>query len=290
MANVRLSALFAATLLSACGGGGGNPGNCNASDLLCNPPPSAPSPVQPPPGPAPAPTPPPPSPPAPGPGAGPTALRGPEGFWTGSTNTGRVAYVYVQEDGTVWMMYSGAGNPYVLAGVGFGRLASTTTSFVGDGVDVNVEGLGVSTGAFSGTYTAGANMDGMVQFTNSRLAYSATFDPAYLQKPDLSLLAGTFSAPVTVGTTQETVTTAIRGDGTISGVSMPSGCTFAGTIAPRITGNAFATKITFGGPPCLAGRSTFDGIAIYNGPAGQIVSAALNSSKTAGFFMLAIKQ
>lgn len=289
MVSARLAALFTAAAVTACGGGGGDPGTCNASEQLCNPPPPNVTPVQPsPPSPSP---PPPPSPPAPEPAPGtPKALHGAEGFWTGTTNTGRIAYVYVQENGVIWMMYTGVGNPYTLAGAGYGNVSSNQSTFVGDGVDVNLEGLGVTRAQFTGTYEAGQRMSGAVQYTNSRLTFSATFDQSYYGKPDVSALAGTYTSSVIAGNTVETVTVTIQADGAVAGVSMPSGCTFIGTIAPRITGNVFATKTTFGGPPCLGGRSTFDGVAIYNAPAGQLVGAALNQGKTAGFFLLGNKQ
>jgi hypothetical protein len=85
------------------------------------------------------------------------------------------------------------------------------------------------------------------------------------------------------------VTVDVSGNGTMTG-SGTSGCTFSGTAAPRISGNIFATKTTFNGPPCLFGRQTLDGVLYYDETINRAYGMAMTDARDGGFMFVAPRQ
>jgi hypothetical protein len=77
--------------------------------------------------------------------------------------------------------------------------------------------------------------------------------------------------------------------GTLSGYSS-DGCTVAGTLSPRATGNEFQTSATFGGGACRQGTETVTGLVLYNATTHRLFSAALNRSRTTSFLFLGTKR
>jgi hypothetical protein len=77
-------------------------------------------------------------------------------------------------------------------------------------------------------------------------------------------------------------------NGTFTGIEA-SGCSFTGTATPRVHGNIFDQRITFGGAPCLFAGSTLVGIAYFDIPNRRLYAAAPASNRTDGAIFLGTK-
>lgn len=285
----NLVILFAA-VAAGCGGGGGNPGTCSGSDQLCNPPPPAPSFPTPAPSPSPAPAPSPSPSPTPAPPPAEQPANTAEGFWHGASSNGRTTTTIVQDDGVVWTIYSAVNNPGLIGGVIHGHITRAgDTILAGDARDFNLEGLGVNDATVTATFVAQSTISGTIRYTNTTLNFGGTFDAKYLQKPSLASLAGTYVTQSVIAGNVERVTATVTADGKMTG-SGTSGCSFSGTAAPRISGNIFATKLTFNGPPCILGNQTTDGVLYFDETIGRAYGAGLNGSRTGGLLYIAQRQ
>jgi hypothetical protein len=85
----------------------------------------------------------------------PTPAGTAEGLWNGTISSGRTATGLFLDDGTYWVVYSSVGNSAVIAGAAQGNGTSSNGIFnSSNGIDFNLEGLGVNRFTLAGTYTA----------------------------------------------------------------------------------------------------------------------------------------
>jgi hypothetical protein len=213
----------------------------------------------------------------------PASFGTPEGLWHGATGFGKSLNGLVLDDGTFWFMYSAAGNASVMAGFVQSNSHSGVETFsTWDSVDFNLEGSGISINGViaGGGYIPQATMDGFINF---RLqlpdSFSATYDVDYSLTPSLATLAGTYSGSAATQGGTEFATVTVAETGAISG-SSASGCIYAGTAAPRATGNVYNFSITFAGSPCFNGTATVTGVAYLQGT--ELIAMALNADRTSG--------
>jgi hypothetical protein len=242
-----IAGLCLATLLSACGGGGDSPAST----------------------------------PAPGPSA--EGVYG--GTLTGATST--AFQMLVLENSDFWSMYginSTAG--FMVAGLVQGSGTSSNGSFTSS----NAKDFGVSpavAGTLAASYDATAKtISGNIKSGTNTVTFNGGPVAGSLYNyniaASLTNIAGQWSLSSTSG---ETVGINISASGTYTALSR-SGCSFAGTIAPRASGkNVFNISMTFGGAPCgLAGQSG-SGIALSyplaNGQT-QLIVASTDSTRTYG--------
>lgn len=266
---MRVGIVLASTvvlMLSACGGGGGNPGTCMASALTCARVSGGGSPGNPAPG----------SPPA--------------GLYRGTTADGRaVAAVVRRESSATWVIYTAAGSTTLIAGAQQGTAAFANGTFsIADLRDFSVERKAVSSGTMTGTYVANSTLAGTATFSASSVAFTASYDVASTQAPALFTIAGLYSGTAATLAGTESTTFTIAQDGTLAG-SSPSGCRFSGTAALEPGINAYAVSVTFQGGTCSNANSTVSGVAYYDAGVRRITAAALNADRSNGFILAAGK-
>lgn len=66
-------------------------------------------------------------------------------------------------------------------------------------------------------------------------------------------------------------------------------CNFTGTATPRTDGNAFNVSATFSGGACPVAGTTLSGIAYYDPADRSLLSAVINSGRTASAIFLGTK-
>jgi hypothetical protein len=232
---------------------------------------------------------------APRPGAGggggevndPTASAG---LWQGSTSNGRQTFGALLSDGSYWIFYTLMGDSSRIAGVAEGTATSiggTLTST--NGLDFSLEGMGVSTANIIATYVPRTSLSGTIGYPNQSVSFASSY--VTVLPAALSQIAGSYrgEAAAASAPTTGSVSVTVSASGVIDGTSA-SGCNFTGAATPRTDVAAFDLTVTFGGGACALGISTVRGIAIYDAITGQLLSAAVNTSRTDGFLALVTKQ
>jgi hypothetical protein len=239
------------SLLSACGGGGGGDGSSSAP-----PPPVATS---------------------------------AEGLWKGTTSNGRTIAGLVLNDGSYWFLYTAIGNSAVLGGAVQGHGSSSNGTFTSsDGLDFNFEGQGLNPFTLSGMYAQKSTLSGTVSFSGGSFTVDTTYDAEYETAPSLTTIAGTYSGTAVSAGGYDSAMVTIASSGAITG-SSGGGCTFSGTATPRSTGNAYDVSVTFAGGTCSNGTDTVTGVAHYDATDKRLISAALNSGRSNGFYYDGVK-
>ncbi len=211
-----------------------------------------------------------------------------EGFWTGTTDTNRTIAGVVLDDGVYWVLYSGIGDPSVVAGLIQGDSTSQHGVFTSsNAMDFNLEGQPIRQAAVSGSYVMKQSLNGTIVYQiGGQSTFSTTYDSDYELTPDMNAVAGTYTGSVTAN---ESVTVVLTSNGGISG-SSSTGCTFTGTFSPRTHGNVFNIAVTFGGQAaCSNGTDTVNGIGFYDAGTKTLTGAALNSTRTNGFVLIGTK-
>lgn len=218
--------------------------------------------------------------PAATPAATPTSA---EGLWSGTTNTNRTIAGVILDDGTYYVLYSVTANPNLIAGVVQGNGTSSNGSFTSANArDFNLEGLGVLSATISGSYTARQALSGTITYGGAGSStFTSTFSPAYDTTPSLAILAGTYTGQAGSSAGVQSAALTIASNGVFSGVEA-SGCSFTGIATPRVHGNIFDHRVTFGGAPCLFAGSTLVGIAYFDVPNSRLYAAAPTDNRTDG--------
>jgi hypothetical protein len=214
-----------------------------------------------------------------------------EGLWNGTTGSGRSFSGLVLDDGTYWFLYTAVGNNTVLGGAVQGNGTSSSGKFTSsNGMDFNLEGLGINAFTLAGTYTAKSQLGGTLTYTPSGTnTFTSTYDTGYDMTPSLATIVGTYSGEaVTANSGPESASVTIASGGAITGTSA-GGCSFMGTASPRAKGNVYDVSVTFNGGVCTNGTSTVTGVAYFIAAQKQLVSTALNSGRTNGFLFLGVK-
>jgi hypothetical protein len=220
----------------------------------------------------------------------PASLGTAEGLYNGTTGTNRTIAGLVLDDGNYWFIYTAVGNSAVIAGAVQGTGTSSTGNFTSsNGIDFNLEGLGVNDFSFAGTYTQKSQIGGTITYVGgSTGTLTGTYSTDYGLTPSLATLAGTYSGSAATAGGVEQATVTIMSSGAISGVSA-SGCSYTGTASVRPKGNVYNVAVTFGGGVCSNGTGTVNGVAYYVAAQNGLVSAALNSGRTNGFLFEGVK-
>jgi hypothetical protein len=218
-------------------------------------------------------------------------LKTAEGLWNGTTGTGRRFSGLVLDDGTYWFLYTAVGNDAVLGGAVQGNGTSSAGKFSSsNGIDFNLEGLGINDFTLAGTYTASSKLGGTLTYaSNATNTFTSTYDTDYDLVPAVATVAGTYTGTgVTATSGAEAATATITSGGTINGTSA-FGCSFTGTAAARSKGNVYNVSVTFSGGDCANGNATVTGVAYYIASQRGLVVTALNGARTNGFIFEGVK-
>jgi hypothetical protein len=213
-----------------------------------------------------------------------------EGLWNGTTGTGRTIAGLVLDNGGYWFIYTAVGNNTVIAGAVQGNGASSFGKFTStNGVDFNLEGLGINDFSFSGTYTAKSQIGGTLTYTGgSTNTLSGMYSTDYDLTPSLATVAGTYAGSAATAGGVEAATVTIASGGAITG-SSASGCSFTGAATVHPKGNVYDITVTFNGGICSNRTGTVTGVAYYVASSKELVSAALNSTRSNGFLFIGVK-
>lgn len=214
---------------------------------------------------------------------------GAQGLWVGTTSTNRAATGLVFSDGTYYVLYSAVGQPNIIAGAVQGSSTASGGSWSSSNArDFNLEGLGVSSGTLSGSYTARQSVSGTVTYSGGTTgSFSGTYNTDYEITPTLTALTGTYTAQVAFSQGVQSGLVTIDSAGNIS--ASAQGCSSTGTATPRTDGNAYNVRVTFGGSPCFFAGQTFNGVAYYDAANRTIYAAAPNAARTDGMIVVATK-
>lgn len=235
----QLTALAAALVLSACGGGGGD--------------------------------------------SAPTASA--EGFWVGTTAKGTTVNLAILENGETWGVY---GNASSLTGAVYGITSTSGTSLSGSGYGFDFATRTSGSGTYAGSVTTKSSISMSV---SDGTTLTGTYDASYDQPASLATVAGTYTGWAVTGAIAPQATTVVvdvNGNISSSFVSGSLTCSTSGKATPRASGkNVFNVQLTFTGNYCALGNGTVvNGVATYNAANRQLITMALNSTKSDGLIYL----
>ena len=213
-----------------------------------------------------------------------------QGLWCGTTNTDRSVISLILSDGLFYVLYSSVGDPDTIAGVIQGNGTTNGNSFSSSNAkDFNLEGGGVIDATVSANFSARKTLNGTVSYTSYRgSTLTSTYRADYELTPSVPALAGTFTGQVASSVGVENATVTLARNGTLSG-SGESGCALTGSVTPRTDGNAFATSITFGGPPCYFENQTFTGTSYFDATTRRLYSVTPNPDRSDGILFVGTK-
>ena len=207
-----------------------------------------------------------------------------EGLWVGAINTNRTLTAAVLDDGTYYFFYSAVAIPNQIAGVIQGTGTSNNGSFTSSNTKDFGIGVAVRDATISADYTARQFLNGTIPYSGADTAtFTSSYNHAYDTRPAVASLAGVYNGQLGSSGSSGGVQTAsmiVQADGTFTGKTDPSGCTFTGKATARTRGNVFDQSITFGGTACSFAGSTLLGIMYLDIPTGRLYTAALNSLRT----------
>lgn len=220
----------------------------------------------------------------------PAGIEG-QGVYQGTVSYGIPTQEYTQillvlEDGTYYSMYGtpASGTLYashLIQGTGTINSSGTFTStdlkhFVADGsvMSGSLSVPNISTSPFIGEITE----NGSPELFQGDVPATANY--VYSQPPVYANLVGASWSLTDL--TGAATTVDFAADNTYTGTT--GGCSFSGTIAPRVSGkNVFDVKLTFGAAPCALPGQTVTGIAINyvltNGKR-QLIIAGVDASRS----------
>jgi len=216
-------------------------------------------------------------------GAPPAATA--EGFWGGTTSTGVGVSLAILENGETWGVYTSANT---LVGALYGNTTSSGSTFSGSGKDFNIPARTVTSGTYSGTFTAKSKINATL---SGGATFTGTYDTRYDQPASLSALAGTFSGQGVSGSSSvQAASVTISTSGAIT-VPASLGCSATGTATPRPSNkNIFNVTVTFTGTNCALGNGTAtSGVAYYDTASRQVLVMAMNAAKSDGFIYIGQK-
>ena len=212
-----------------------------------------------------------------------------EGLWVGAINinTNRALRAAVLDDGTYYFFYSSVlGSPTQIAGVIQGTGTSNNGSFTSSNTKDFGIGVVVRDATISADYTARQFLNGTIPYSGAgagTATFTSSYNPAYDTRPTVASLAGVYDGQLGSSGSSGDVQTAsmiLQPDGTFTGKTDLSGCTFTGKATARTRGNVFDQSITFGGTACSFAGSTLLGIMYLDIPTGRLYTAALTSLRT----------
>lgn len=215
-----------------------------------------------------------------------------QGLWNGSTSTSRSVTGIVLDDGTYWLLYSIPNVSALIAGFVQGTGTSLNGSFSSsDAIDFNLSGQSINTATVSASYLSRQSFNGSVSYPspNAALTFTSSYNPAYDQTPNLTVVAGDYLGIASVASITEAVTFIISAQGVLAGTGATSGCQYGGLLEPRTKGNLYNVSLVIGGGACAAGTSAVTGIGYFDAGSKRLYLAALNKSRTLGMSFSGIK-
>jgi hypothetical protein len=216
----------------------------------------------------------------------------PDGYFVGTTSTGRTTAGLLLDNGTYYLIYSAQNNPAIIAGAGTGNGTALNGSFTStNGLDINLEGLGILAASVSASYVQKKSFNGTVAYPslNQTITFTGTYDVLYESAPSLSAIAGTYAGSVGIPSKTESATLTISTAGLLTGLGS-GGCRLTGTVSPRAKGNVYNVSAAFGGAPCLLPNTALTGVAYYDAPSRRLYAVGLTAARDNGAIYAGTKQ
>lgn len=200
-----------------------------------------------------------------------------EGLWQGTATDGHTTTAVVLETGEFWGLVTSAAG---LVGFVNGATSVNGSTVSGTSTGYNLVTSSYATQGLTGTVTTKSALS----LTTAGGAFTASYLPDYDQPPAaLSQVAGTYSgwsASVSGAFSPSTVVT-ISAAGQVSSPGVP--CSTVGTIRPRASGkNLYDVSLGVSGVGCPPAATSLNGVAYYDGTAGNLIALALNGAKRDG--------
>lgn len=212
-------------------------------------------------------------------GGGSSARATVEGYWVGSGGPYRFGTLVLENGDTFSIYLRGS----ALAGVGVGRVNSTSSTFSGDGTDFNFEIPAITPTTLAGTYSVNSRLQGTLGAGSRITQFTGAYDATYNTEVDLATLAGTWSGGAASRSGSSAGTATFAADGSFT--AQTAACTGSGSVSTRRAGkHPLAVTVSLRGATCdLAGR-TLRGVAVVAADGRSMVAMALNSARDDGFF------
>jgi len=213
-----------------------------------------------------------------------------EGLYEGYTSSGRYITGIILDDGTFYVLYSIPSSYYYIGGVIQGDVY-TNEKFIysTNAKDFNLEGLGVMQATLSGTFTPKQTISGTLSYTyGEQVDFTASYNNYYELTPSINNITGTYTGTIAFSLGYENVSINIFSNGAVSGYGS-SGCSVAGYITPRSSGNVYDISVNFGGYPCYFSYQTMNGVVFYDSSTRGLYAALPNSSRTDGILFVGVK-
>jgi len=204
-----------------------------------------------------------------------------EGFWIGTTNTGRQLIVVVLDDGYFAAIYTPPGQPFVFAGAVQGSSTSVNGVFTSvDGKDFGFLAHQVAAGSVTGNYVPKDVINGTLQGIAGPESFTVNYNATYDQPATLAALAGSYNGSMSSVAGVQLATMTISAAGAVAGATA-GGCAFTGAAAPRGNVNLYNVGITFGGGACgVLGTTTLTLIGYYEPTLKRAVIAGPNVGRS----------
>lgn len=270
MNRTLVASLMVATT-SGCGGG--------ASPVV------APTPVAVTPAPAPAPTP-----------APPITSSPLKGIFNGTISSGRNFNGVVLADGSLYGVYTAAGNTSLVGGLIQGTVATANggpnispTVSSSNIKDFNAEGLGVRDASLAGIYEASLSFNGTITYAVSSTPASTFTTTTFggSGATAITTLAGTYSGSFADSPAgRGNFSMVVDSSGAFT-ASASSGCRITGQFAPITITDVFTATLSFGPAPCPFPTQVINGAAFYNASTRVLAGGAPSADRSnAAVFIL----
>ena len=185
-----------------------------------------------------------------------TTNQDPQGIYIGQATSSSSNYsvaTAILQDGTYYTLYSNPTNNSICSncveGLNFGTISVTGNTYKGDVTDLH---LALNNpkfiGSISGSFVPNASLQGQIDKDTAGKqpvmnGFTSTYRPSYNTPATLSAIAGTYSNPVYVATTNATLTIN-QADGSIQGTTTTNfgtsqakpQCVFTGKVVPSSSG------------------------------------------------------
>ena len=139
-------------------------------------------------------------------------------------------------------------------------------------------------GELTSTFVRQQSFIGGVAYDNGEtLGFSAGYDSAYEETPDLIADSGVYTGPALNPGGESVATMTVSNSGQVSG-SDDIDCDFSGFLSARNNGDVYDIEISFEAEPCTYAFQTLEGIAYVR--EGEMVAAVPNLSRDGGIFFI----
>ena len=233
--------------------------------------------------------------PAPAPSPPPITFYPLKGTFNGTITSGRNFNGVVLADGSLYGVYTAAGNTSLVGGLlqGTATTNNDNTTVTSSNIkDFNAEGLGVRDATLNARYEPSLSFSGTITYAvanNAPLTFSTTtieVDGASA----IATLAGSYSGSFAAspgGRSNFTMTVDAGGNIT---ANTSGGCHISGQFSPLSLTSVFSMTLSFGAAPCTSPTQVTSGAVFYNTSTRILAGGAPSSDRSNAAIFILTKQ